>query len=168
MLCVIAKLSPGATEKLRALRETAVPPEWNLRALYGHITLATYLPEDEERFIMACAELIRGCRPFSVRSQQIEFLPRTSIVVAAPAASEELVSLHEKIAKAFSGSLDQWTGGDSWHPHTTLASGPAAELEPLCTELQRRFVPFEAWISRIEFSRVEDTGYTILRTMYLI
>lgn len=167
MLCVIAKLSPGATEKLRALREAAAPPEWNLRPLHGHITLATYLPEDEERFITVCAELIRGCRPFSVRYEKIEFLPRTSIVVAAPAASEELGSLHDKIAKAFSGSLDQWTGGDSWHPHTTLASGPAEELEPLCEELERRFAPFEARISRIEFSRVEDTGYTILRTMDL-
>ena len=168
MLCVIAKLSSGATEKLRALREAAVPPERNLRPLYGHITLATYLPEDEERFITACAELVRGCRPFSVRYERIEFLPRTSIVVAAPAASEELISLHDRIAEAFSGSLDQWTGGEKWYPHTTLASGPAAELEPLCAELQRRFTPFDARIGRIEFSRVEDTGYTILRTMDLI
>ena len=47
MLCVIAKLPEDASEKLRMLRDSALPAERAGVPLYGHITIATFLPEDD-------------------------------------------------------------------------------------------------------------------------
>ena len=53
MLCVIAKLPEDASEKLRLLRDSALPGERAGAPLYGHITIATYLPEDDGSFAEA-------------------------------------------------------------------------------------------------------------------
>ena len=161
MLCVIAKLPDEASERLRMLRDTALPPERAGAPLYGHITIATYLPEDDRSFAKACTEIIRRYSSFAVRYEKLGVLSRTSIVAALPSFSEEMVSLHSRIAGQFSGSLDRWTAGDDWQPHTTLLYDPEADLQALCREMQKNFVPFETRISRIEFSEVRKDGYTI-------
>jgi len=166
MLCVIALLSPEADQSLTQLRETALPGGRFARPLHAHITLATYLPEDTDVFIRSCAKMFEGTRSFTVRYEQVEVL--SDIVIAAPSKSPELISLHGRIADQYSESLDQWTAGDLWYPHTTLYCDPEADLDAVCTKLRKHFVPFETRISEIEFSRVEETGYTVLKKITLL
>ena len=161
MLCVIAKLPDDASEKLRMLRDSVLSCERAGGPLYGHITIATYLPEDDRRFAEACAETIRRYGPFSVHYERISVLNRTSIIAALPSMSEELVTLHSRIADLYGCELDRWTAGRDWQPHTTLFYDPAADLQVLCRKMQQRFVPFETRISRIELSEVRENGYTI-------
>lgn len=163
MICLIAKLSDEATEKLRALREGNVQPVRTPASVYGHITIATYLPEEDAAFIEACADLIRGFRPFSVRYQTVRVLPETSVIVAAPEKSAELLALHRGVTDRFGSALDRWTGRENWLPHTTLVYDPAADLEAVCREMNERFVPFDARVERLELSRVTPDGYTIIR-----
>ena len=163
MLCVIAKLPPEATEKLNALVKAVKPSA----RLHGHITIATYLPEDDRAFMDACEEMLREYGPFTVRYGKIEVLSKTSIIVATPSRANELVSLHSRISGSFGESLDQWTRGEDWYPHTTLLYDPTADLNALCAEMQKHFSPFETQISQIEFSKVEEKEYTILKTIEL-
>ena len=167
MLCVIAKLPDGAAEMLSALRETVLPGTRLRSPLYGHITLATYLPEDDHAFTAECASMLRGYASFTVRYERIEVFSETSVVVAVPDKTKELEALHGCIAGRFGDSLDLWTRGDRWYPHTTLYHDPAADLESVCLAMRKHFVPFEARIDRIEFSRVEIEGYTIKETVGL-
>ena len=66
MLCVIALLDPASTERLSRLRRLTaafgVPP----RAVHGHITLASYIGEDEAGFISSCQAILSRRRKFSV------------------------------------------------------------------------------------------------------
>lgn len=50
MLCVIAKLDAGATERLRGLQGAAAAFGLRPAPVYGHITLAAYTPEDDAGF----------------------------------------------------------------------------------------------------------------------
>lgn len=168
MLCVIAKLSGKAAEKLRDVREAALPPEAKNRPLYGHITLATYLPEDCEAFIRACGEMVRGCPSFCVRYEKIAVLSETSIIAALPRKGGFLAYLHGRIAEKYGVELDRWTRDDSWIPHTTLLYDPEADQEALCRVMQERFEPFEAKVERIELSGVEKDGYRILKSFDLL
>ena len=161
MLCVIAKLPEDASEKLRMLRDSALPAELAGVPLYGHITIATYLPEDDGSFAEACVRTIREYSSFTVRYEKLRVLCRTSIIAALPSMTEELVSLHSRVADQYAGSLDRWTAGKDWLPHTTLFYDPAADLQALCRKMQQQFDPFEARISRIELSQVREDGYTI-------
>ena len=167
MLCVIARIDPGARERLADLRQTAEAWAAGTGELYGHITLAAYVGDEEDRFIASCRELLSGCRAFSVRYGRIEVLPATAILVASPEKEGTLLSLHDKIAEKWSGSLDQWTGDEYWRPHTTLLYDPDGDLAAAEAVLGKRFSPFSARVERIEFSRVEETGYTILGSVDL-
>jgi 2'-5' RNA ligase len=167
MLCVIANCSPEADQKLSALREAAFPPGRFTSPLNAHITLATYLPEDYSAFMEACEKLLRRCHPFTVRYKKLEVLSETSIIVATPSISDELAVLHQSIVKEFSLSLDRWTCGSSWYPHTTLVYDPAADLQQICGKMQARFIPFEDRICQFQFSKVEGSGYTIIKTIHL-
>ena len=167
MLCVIAKCSPEADEKLNALRASVFPRDCFVSPLNAHITVAAYLPEDDRAFMESCEKLISGTRPFSVQYRKLEVFPETSVIVAVPSVPAELLSLHDRIAGEFGSQLDRWTCGSSWYPHTTLLYNPAADLHQLCRAMQKCFVPFEARISQVWFSRVEDTGYTIVKTIDL-
>ena len=168
MLCVIAKLAPDVNEKLSRLRQTAMPQVHFSSPLYAHITLATYLPEDTENFIAFCREVFRDVPSFTVRYEKLEVLPETSIIVAVPVFSECLRSLHDRIDSGFGESLDSWTHGENWYPHTTLVYNPAVDLDAICKEMQKHFVPFDTSIEQIEFSRVEENGYTIVETVRLL
>lgn len=166
MLCVIALLSPEADQSLTLLREAALPGVQFTSPLHAHITLATYLPEDTDVFIRSCAKMFWGTRSFTVRYEQVKVL--SDIIIAAPSMSPELISLHRRIADQYSESLDQWTAGDLWYPHTTLYCNPEADLNAVCVEMRKHFVPFETRISEIEFSRVEEAGYTVLKKITLL
>ena len=166
MLCVIALLSPEADQSLTLLREAALPGVQFTSPLHAHITLATYLPEDTDVFIRSCAKMFGGTRSFTVRYEQVKVL--SDIIIAAPSMSPELISLHRRIADQYSEFLDQWTAGDLWYPHTTLYCNPEADLNAVCVEMRKHFVPFETRISEIEFSRVEEAGYTVLKKITLL
>ena len=167
MLCVIARIDPGARERLAALRRRAEAFVGEMGELYGHITLAAYLGEEEERFIASCRELLAGYAAFPVRYGRIEPLPATSILVASLEPEGTLLSLHGELAERWSGSLDRWTGTELWRPHTTLLHDPEGDLEAAAAALGEGFTPFAARVERIEFSRVEEEGYTIVGSVEL-
>ena len=162
MLCVIARIDPSAREKLAALQRRAAVRDGRAGELYGHITLVTYMGDEEERFIASCRELLSGFSAFSVRYGRIELLSATSILVASPEKTGTLLALHDAIAEKWSGALDRWTGDEGWKPHTTLLFNPDGDLAAAGAALAKEFSPFSARVERIEFSRVEETGYTIV------
>ena len=166
MICVIAKLAPDAVERLNILRKAVVSKEQLAAPFHGHITIATCLSDDEE-FLPVCSEIIQDTSPFHIRYEKLEVLSATSIIVAVPSKPDALLALHNRIAERFGKSLDRWTCGTDWYPHTTLLYDPDADLNVLCRNMQEHFIPFETCISRIEFSRVAGTGYTILESIDL-
>lgn len=159
MLCVIAKLDKRSAERLTAVKKAAVP---EAKPLYGHITLATYVGDDEAGFMAFCASQLKGISRFAVEYTRLAVLEETSIVVALPEKAGALSALHRRIAEAYGGSLDQWTGSEAWLPHTTLLYDPKANLPELCDKMAADFAPFTAGIVGIEFSRVTPSGYEIL------
>ena len=167
MICVIAKLTPDATERLNILRKAVVSKKPPVKPFYGHITIATYLPDDEE-FVQVCSEIIRETPSFRIRYAKLEVLSETSIIVAVPSKPAALLTLHNRIVDKYSKSLDRWTCGTDWYPHTTLLYDPKADLAGLCRQMQDVFTPFETCIRQAEFSEVKETGYTILGTIHLM
>ncbi len=166
MICVIAKLAPDAAARLNALRQAVVPKDRLAKPFHGHITVASYLHDDEE-FLRVCSEIIRETPSFRIRYEKLEVLPATSIIVAVPSKPDPLLTLHGRIAERFRESLDRWTCGTDWYPHTTLLYDPDAGLNALCRKMWKYFVPFETCIGQIEFSRVEEAGYTVLESVSL-
>ena len=162
MLCVIAKLDETATNRLIELQKAAFPAGAETRTLHGHITLATYIGEDEACFVQSCKRALAGASAFIVVYEKIEVLDETSILVATPEKSEPLAFLHRRITERFEDTLDRWTKGDRWYPHTTLAVGPQPDLQTICDKMRDSFSTFEAWISKIEFSRVYANAFEIV------
>lgn len=162
MLCVIAKLDSHATEKLRTLQKVAASYEVVPSALYGHITITAYTPDDDKSFVAGCKELLQGIGPFSVLYDKVEVLSETSIIVAAPQKNDVLLSVHNRIAAQYGAFLDHWTCDDTWYPHTTLLYDPHADLPRICRTIQEAFSPFETVVKSIELSRVTETGYEIV------
>ena len=161
MLCVIAKLNEEGTEKLMSIRAAALS-DAALKPLHGHITVAAYTGDREAEFIQFCKSQIAGISSFPVRYERIEVLEDTSIIVASPEKSGTLEALHRRIAEAYNDSLNPWTQADRWYPHTTLLYDPNLDLHRICGEMSGHFTPFSAQISRIEFSRVLESGYEII------
>lgn len=161
MLCVIAKLDVGATERLRGLQGAAAAFGLRPAPVYGHITLAAYTPEDDAEFAAGCRELLENTARFSVLIDRIEVLQATSIIAALPEKSGALLRLHDKIAARYGQFLDVWTRGGDWLPHVTLLYHPQAELPRVCRAMREGFSPFTAAVTGIEFSKVTETGYEI-------
>lgn len=162
MLCVIAKLDKRSAEKLTALKKAAVP-EAGTKPLYGHITLAAYVGDDEAEFMAFCASQLKGVPQFAVKYTHLAVLEETSIVAALAEKTGTLAALHRRIAEVYGGSLNEWTGSDEvWLPHTTLLYDPKADLPAVCRKMAAGFTPFTAGIVGIEFSRVTPPGYEIL------
>ena len=65
MICVIAKPAPDAVERLNILRKAVVPKEQLAKPFHGHITIAAYLPDDEE-FLQVCSEIIQDTSSFHI------------------------------------------------------------------------------------------------------
>ena len=166
MICVIAKLPPDAAERLNDLRKAVVSEERLVKPFYGHITIAASLTDDEG-FLRVCSGIIRETPSFRIHYEKLEVLSATSVIVAVPSKPDALLALHNRIAEKYSQLLDRWTRGADWYPHTTLLYDPEADLSVLCRNMQEHFIPFETCISRIEFSRVEEAGYTILESIDL-
>lgn len=162
MLCVIAKLDKRSTEKLTAIQKAGAT-DTGLKPLYGHITLATYMGEDEAGFMAFCAAQLKGVSHFAVKYTRLAVLEETSIVAALAEKTGTLAALHRRIAEAYGGSLNEWTGSDeAWLPHTTLLYDPKADLPAVCRKMAADYAPFAADIVDIEFSRVTPSGYEIL------
>ena len=51
MICVIAKLTPDATERLNILRKAVVSEKPPVKPFYGHITIATYLHDTARKIL---------------------------------------------------------------------------------------------------------------------
>lgn len=161
MLCVIAKLNEEATEKLMSIR-TAALLDAGLKPLHGHITIAAYTGDRQAQFVRFCKSLLQGTSAFAVRYEKIEVLDASSIIVASPEKSGALEVLHRRIAEEYNDSLNPWTQADRWYPHTTLLYEPNLDLHRICRKMEAYFLPFSAQISRIEFSRVLESGYEII------
>ena len=166
MLCVIAKLDEAATQTLEGLRKV-VPGDPGRRPLYGHVTLAAYLGDEEARFVRSCREMLADFSAFSLRIPKIGVLEESSIVVALPEKTGALEEIHRRIAAAYEDALDKWTRNGTWLPHITLFYGPEEDLQELCRRMSAAFTPFSARISAIEFSRVLEEGYEIVERIPL-
>ena len=167
MLCVIAKLDEEATQMLISLQKVAVPDPARRRALHGHITLAAYTGDDEAGFIRDCKELLAEHSSFTVMYEKTEILEETSILVAVPGKSSQLDTVHQNITNRYSDALDEWTRREKWVPHTTLFFSPGPELYEAYRRAAGQFVPFQARLCSIEFSRVLATGYEIVNRLNL-
>ena len=167
MLCVIAKLDIHATEKLRDLQNVAASYDLDFSALYGHITIAVYCPDDDSTFVTGCKELLQDIGSFRVFFDKVEVLSETSIIVAVPQKNDVLLCLHNRITSRYGPFLDQWTCGERWYPHTTLLYHPQVDLSRICHDMQEEFSPFEAVVNNIEFSRVTERGYKIVEKIAL-
>lgn len=162
MLCVIAKLDDAVTKTLMTFQKIAYGEHQNRGTLYGHITVAAYMSDDEAGFISACKGYLDHFPAFDIIFDKIEVLDETSIIVASPRRTKTLELLHQCITDNFNDALDKWTKADVWYPHTTLYYDPEADLGKICSKMREHFVPVTSHIAAIEFSRVMESGYEIV------
>ena len=167
MLCVIAKIDDAARKRLDALCKVAEEFHLPARYLYGHITLVTYLGQQETAFVRQCKQILACQTAFSVFYNRIEILYPTPSIVASPERTPELMQIQARLAGTAPGELDRWTSPVRWHPHTTLFYHETADLQRISGKMAERFVPFHAGIGGIEFSRVTENGYDILDSIVL-
>ncbi len=168
MLCAIARIDTQSRDRLLALQKISERFGAAVRDLYGHITLATYIGEEEGSFIASCKEILSARAPFSVYYEKVEVLGATSIIVASPRNENALFDIHHDIAMRWGPYLDEWTDSDLWKPHTTLLYDPQADLQAIAEAMRKEFVPFYAQVNGIEFSRVTENGYTIVDSVDLL
>ena len=167
MLCVIARIDDIAKARLNALCKLAEEFDLPARYLYGHITLVTYLGEEEARFIEQCKAVLSNQTSFTVVYNRIELLKPTPSIVASPDMELELFSIHNRLIEAVPSDLDSWSSKELWHPHTTLFYHTEADLQAISERMKKDFTPFRAEISRIEFSKVTADGYEIIDAISL-
>lgn len=72
MLCVIAKIDPKSKARFLKLQEKIEKLGISVKALHGHITLVSYIGEDEAAFIASCKEILSNCKVFPVCYDKIE------------------------------------------------------------------------------------------------
>lgn len=160
MLCVIAIIDSAATERLMKLGKIAERFGFPSQNVHGHITLATYLGDEEARFISSCKAILSGYRKFPVCYDKIETWLSTSgassFLVAIPRKETALAAIQREIAGEWSASLNEWTQEDTWSPHTSLLYIPGVRLDAAAQAMQEEFEPFAAQIDRIEFSSVRE------------
>lgn len=161
MLCAIAKLDSAAQERLMYIAESVMHFGLTPKRVYGHITLATYISGDEGELLAYCKEALRAQPPITVYYDALKIIS-TNCIVVAPCQTQELTALYSRLQTRYTEYLDEWTRGGAWLPHTTLAYHPTADLNAMLYEMNKRFAPFEAKISCVDFSRVTDSGYEIL------
>lgn len=72
MLCVIAKIDPKSKARFLKLQGKIERLGISVKALHGHITLVSYIGEDEAAFIASCKEILSSCKVFPVCYDKIE------------------------------------------------------------------------------------------------
>ena len=167
MLCVIAKIDNAARERLNELCKVVEEFDLPVRYLYGHITLVSYIGQNEANFIEQCKAALKKWKTFSVSYSRVELLPPTPSIVASPELSQELVAIHDLLLSVAPSEMDSWSAKEIWHPHTTLFYHTEADLQAIAERMRKIFVLFTAEIVRIEFSRVTDSGYEIIDAITL-
>lgn len=165
VLGLIDSTSNSILEDVRNKAETLGTP---IQTLYAHITFATYVGNDDASFVASCKELLREYKPFTVRYEKIEKLPNTSILAAFPSKEKELAAIHKHIVETWKDSLTTWTLEEIWQPHTTLLNNMEIDLENTLHTMQSVFTPFDAKISRIEFSSAHENGFEIIDSVELM
>ena len=167
MLCVIAKIDNAARERLNELCKVVEEFDLPVRYLYGHITLVSYIGQNEADFIAQCKTALKNWSAFHVAYNCVELLPPTPSIVASPELSQELVAIHDLLLSVAPSEMDSWSAKEVWHPHTTLFYHTEADLPAIAERMRKIFVPFTAEVVRIEFSRVTDGGYEIVDSITL-
>ena len=160
MLCVIVKVDSAARERLMKLEE--IPERFGFppRNLHGHITLATYIGDDEEGFISSCKAVLSNYGKFPVYYDKVEawfstFLAR-ALIVAVPRKEPTIVSIQREISRRWSAYLNEWTQEDVWNPHTSLLYVSRTDLTAVAEAMQEEFEPFVTEIDRIEFTSIQE------------
>ena len=167
MLCVIAKIDNAARERLNELCKVVEEFDLPVRYLYGHITLVSYIGQNEANFVEQCKAALKKWKTFSVSYSRVELLPPTPSIVASPELSHELVAIHDLLFSIAPSKMDSWSSKEVWHPHTTLFYHTEADLQVISERMRKSFVPFTAEVVRIEFSRVTDSGYEVIDSITL-
>ena len=152
MLCVIAKIDPKSKARFLKLQGKIEKLGISVKALHGHITLVSYIGEDEAAFIASCKEILSTCKVFPVCYDKIEVLASSCIVVASPRKEGVLEAVQRKIAEKWAKDLPDYM---------------QADLGKIAQHLEENFEPFCGEVQTIEFSRVEKVGYTIVDTVEL-
>ena len=168
MLCAIAKIDPASSERLAKLAKLTDSFGIPHRNVHGHITLATYIGDDEGQFILSCKAILSHYGKFSVYYDKIEVWNPSTIIVAVPRKEKTVVTIQKEISKAWAAYLDKWTQEDVWQPHTTLVTNPQADFDAIAEAMQGKWEPFAAQVDQIEFSRVYENGYEIIDFIKLI
>lgn len=162
MLCEIAKIDPASRARLLKLQGEIEKLGIPVKALHGHITLASYIGGDEAAFMASCKKILSGCGAFPVYYDRIEVLASSCIVVASPRRAGLLEAVQRRTAEQWAEDLTDYTRADVWYPHTTLLYDAQADLARIAERLGEIFEPFWGEVQSIEFSRVENAGYTIV------
>lgn len=111
MLCVIAKIDPKSKARFLKLQEKIEKLGISVKALHGHITLVSYIGEDEAAFIASCKEILSSCKVFPVCYDKIEVLASSCIVGgfaaqrggAGSGAKEDRRKMGERLARLHAG-----------------------------------------------------------------
>ena len=160
MLCAIIVIDSDATERLSEVERIAERFGYPPKNVHGHITLATYIGDDEEKFISSCKTILSGFGKFPVYYDKVEAWESMSgiksFIVAVPRKEYAIVTLQEEISKDWTADLNSWTQKDTWNPHTSLKHVPGTDLSDVAKAMQVEFEPFVAQIDRIEFTRVYE------------
>ena len=168
MLFVIGLIDNTSNKRLEAVRSRTESIGIPVRPLYGHITFATYLGNDDTAFIASCKNMLRNYKPYTIHFEKIDRLPNTSILAAFPIKEKELAAIHKCIVEKWKDTLTIWTQEEIWQPHTTLLNDAEADLNAVLQVMQDAFTPFDAEIARIEFSRVQENGFEIVDAVDLV
>lgn len=166
MVCAIAMIDQAATGRLAKAVQTAERFGYPPKEVHGHITLAAYIGDDEERFISSCKEILSKHRRFPVYYDKIEAWSTTSgtgsFIVAVPRKDNAIVTIQKEISKEWSAYLNKWTQADTWNPHTFLLYRPGVNLDTAAEAMREEFEPFVTQISRVEFTRVHDDDESVI------
>lgn len=161
MLCAIIVIDSDAAELLAKIEQIAERFGFPPKNVHGHITLATYIGDDEEAFLSSCKSILSGYGKFPVYYDKVEAWTSMSgvksFIVAVPRKERAIVNLQKEISKGWSADLNEWTREDTWNPHTSLIYVPGTDLSAVAEAMQREFEPFVTQIDRIEFTRVYES-----------
>lgn len=171
MLCAIAVIDPTATERLIKLGKISERFGIPFQDVHGHITLATYIGDDEDSFTSSCKALLSGHSKFPVYYDDVEVWTSTSgaksFIVAVPRKEPVITAIQKEIVRHWTTSFNKWTQENTWNPHTSLLYVPGADLSPVADAMHQEFEPFVTQIARIDFTRVYDNGYEIIDSIEL-